>query len=73
MISAESENQGLVRRSEMAGRAAEFHVAIRPGKRRILPDTSDQGLHEPGETGNAHTRAMSEHPFCMFKQQYRVQ
>jgi transposase, IS5 family len=31
--------QGIAKRPEMAGKSTEFRVAMRPGKRRALPDT----------------------------------
>jgi transposase, IS5 family len=32
---------GIAKKPEMAGKATEFTVAMRPGKRRALPDTPD--------------------------------
>ena len=33
--------QGIEKRAEMAGKSTTFRVAMRPGKRRVLPDTPD--------------------------------
>jgi aspartyl-tRNA(Asn)/glutamyl-tRNA(Gln) amidotransferase subunit A len=38
--------QGIVKRPEMKGASAEFRVAMRPGKRRALPDTPDGRLQD---------------------------
>jgi IS5 family transposase len=55
--------QGIAKRPEMSGAAAEFRVAMRPGKRRALPDTPDGKLQDLIETAKAHIRAKVEHPF----------
>lgn len=73
LIYADSANSGLAKRPQMAGKAAEYRIAIRSGNRRILPDASDGRLRDPGETAMAHIRAKSEHPFPVVKQQYGVQ
>jgi len=38
--------QGIAKRPEMAGNSAEFRVAMRPGKRRALPETPDGMLQD---------------------------
>ena len=65
--------QGIAKRPEMAGAAAEFRVAMRPGKRRSLPDTPDGRLQDLIETAKAHIRAKVEHPFRVIKQQFGFQ
>ena len=55
--------QGIAKRPEMSGAAAEFRVAMRPGKRRALPNTPDGKLQDLIETAKAHIRAKVEHPF----------
>jgi IS5 family transposase len=55
--------QGIAKRPERSGAAAEFRVAMRPGKRRALPDTPDGKLQDLIETAKAHIRAKVEHPF----------
>ena len=65
--------QGIAKRPEMAGAAAEFRVAMRPGKRRALPDTPDGRLQDLIEAAKAHVRAKVEHPFRVIKQQFGFQ
>jgi transposase, IS5 family len=65
--------QGIAKRPEMAGTAAEFRVAMRPGKRRALPDTPDGRLQDLIEAAKAHVRAKVEHPFRVIKQQFGFQ
>jgi len=36
---------------------------MRPGKRRVLPDTPEGRLDDLVETAKAHIRAKVEHPF----------
>ncbi len=55
--------QGIAKRSEMAGTKAVFKVAMRPGKRRALPDTPEGRLQDLIEAAKAHVRAKVEHPF----------
>jgi|694.fasta_scaffold14194_12 hypothetical protein len=45
------------------GRWIGFRVAMRPGKRRVLPDTPEGRLDDLVETAKAHIRAKVEHPF----------
>ncbi len=47
----------------MAGTKALFKVAMRPGKRRALPDTPEGRLQDLIEAAKAHVRAKVEHPF----------
>jgi IS5 family transposase len=61
--------QGIAKRAEMAGKTAEFRVAMRPGKRRALPDTAEGKLLDLIETAKAHIRCKVEHPFRVIKQQ----
>ena len=65
--------QGITKRPEMAGAAAEFRVAMRLGKRRSLLDTPDGRLQDLIETAKAHVRAKVEHPFRVSKQQFGFQ
>ena len=57
----------------MAGKSTTFRVAMRPGKRRVLPDTPDGRLLDLVETAKAHIRAKVEHPFRVIKQQFGFQ
>ena len=65
--------QGIEKRAEMAGKSITFRVAMRPGKRRVLPDTTEGRLLDLVETAKAHIRAKVEHPFRVIKQQFGVQ
>ncbi|MCP9792575.1 IS5 family transposase [Vulcanococcus limneticus Candia 3F8] len=65
--------QGIEKRAEMAGKSVEFRVAMRPGKRRVLPDTPEGRLLELVEAAKAHIRAKVEHPFRVIKQQFGFQ
>ncbi len=65
--------QGIAKRPEMAGKTAEFRVAMRPGKRRALADTPDGRVQDLIETAKAHIRSKVEHPFRVIKQQFGVQ
>ncbi len=65
--------QGIEKRAEMAGMSTTFRVAMRPGKRRVLPDTPDGRLLDLVETAKAHIRAKVEHPFRVIKQQFGFQ
>jgi IS5 family transposase len=65
--------QGIAKRPEMAGKTTEFRVAMRPGKRRALPDTAEGKLQDLVETAKAHIRSKVEHPFRVIKQQFGFQ
>ena len=65
--------QGIAKRPEMDGTKAEFRVAMRPGKRRALPDTPEGKLQDLIETAKAHIRSKVEHPFRVIKQQFGFQ
>jgi hypothetical protein len=54
--------QGIAKRPEMAGKSTEFRVAMRPGKRRTLPDNPDGRLKDLVKTAKAHVRAKVENP-----------
>ena len=65
--------QGIGKRHELAGHATTFRVAMRPGKRRALPDTPEGRLEDLVETAKAHIRSKVEHPFRVIKQQFGFQ
>ena len=50
--------RGFEKRNEMQGRGIGFRVAMRPGKRRVLPDTPEGRLDDLVETAKAHIRAV---------------
>ena len=57
----------------MAGKPIEFRVAMRPGKRRALPDNQEGRVLDLVETAKAHIRDKVEHPFRVIKQQFGFQ
>jgi IS5 family transposase len=73
VIYADAGYQGIAKRREMAGKPTVFQVAMRPGKRRVLPDTPEGRLLDLIETAKAHIRAKGEHPFRVIKQQFGFQ
>jgi len=58
---------------EMAVSAADFRVVMRPGKRRVLPDTPEGRLQDLIETAKAHIHAKVEYPFRVIKQEFGCQ
>jgi IS5 family transposase len=56
-----------------AGVTTEFRLAMRPGKRRALPNTPDGKLQDLIETAKAHILSKVEHPFRVIKQQFGFQ
>lgn len=57
VVYADSGYQGIEKREEMKGKAMGFRVAMRPGKRRAVPDTVEGRLDDLIETAKAHIRA----------------
>jgi len=63
--------QGVNKREETQGIQANWHVAMRPGKRRALDKTSALGaLMDRLEQVKASIRAKVEHPFRVIKRQF---
>ena len=54
----------------MAGKSTTFRVAIRPGKRQVLPKTPDGRMQDLVEPAKAHIRAKVEHPFRVIMEQF---
>jgi IS5 family transposase len=73
VVYADAGYQGIANRPEMADKEIEFRVAMRPGKRRVLPETPDGRLLDLIETAKAHIRFKGEHPFRVIKQQFGFQ
>jgi IS5 family transposase len=73
VVYADTGYQGIEKRDEMQGRGIGFRVAMRPGRRRVLPDTPEGRLDDLVETAKAHIRAKGEHPFRVIKQQFGFQ
>jgi hypothetical protein len=63
--------QGVEKRAENAEVPVEWHIAMRPGKRRALPDTPLGELQERLEQAKASIRAKVEHPFHVVKNLFR--
>lgn len=59
--------QGVEKREENQGSPVKWFVALRPGKRRALPDTELGRLDEQIERLKASIRAQVEHPFHFVK------
>jgi IS5 family transposase len=66
-VFADAGYQGVEKREENQDRAVTWHVAMRPGKRRTLPDTERGRLLERIEQLKASVRAKVEHPFHIVK------
>jgi IS5 family transposase len=73
LVYADAGYQGIDKRQEMDSKPIEFRVAMRPGKRRVLPETSDGRLLDLIETAKAYIRAKVEQPFRVIKQQFGCQ
>ena len=57
----------------MEGAAADFRLAMRPGKCRALPNTPDRRLQDLIEAAKAHVRANVEQQFRVIKHQFSFQ
>lgn len=71
VVFADAGYQGVAEREEAKDLDVQWHVAMRPGKRRAL-DTSRKSdrLREKAEKLKASVRAKVEHPFRVVKQQF---
>jgi IS5 family transposase len=59
--------QGIAKRPGMESHSAEFRMAMRPGKRRLLPHTPQGSQQDLIETAMALLRWKVEHPFRLIK------
>ena len=59
--------QGVEKRDENKDRQINWHIAMRPGKRRALPDDEIGRIDEAIEKLKAKVRAKVEHPFHILK------
>ena len=66
-VHADAGYQGVDKREENADKSVTWHVAMRPGKRRALPETERGRLLERVEHIKAKIRAKVEHPFHVIK------
>ena len=73
VVYADAGYQGIEKREEMQGRGIGFRIAMRPGKRRVLPDMPEGRLDDLIGTAKAHIRAKGEHPFRVIKRHFGFQ
>ena len=64
--------QGVEKRKENLNTNVQWEVALRPGKRKALPDTPLGRLNEQIEKLKASVRAKVEHPFHIVKNLFQV-
>jgi len=70
-VFADAGYQGVAKREEVQGIEANWHVAMRPGKRRALDKGSPMGaVLDQLEHVKARIRAKVEHPFRVIKRQF---
>ena len=70
-VFADAGYQGVAKREEVQSIEANWHVAMRPGKRRALDKDSPMGaVLEQLEHVKARIRAKVEHPFRVIKRQF---
>jgi IS5 family transposase len=70
-VFADAGDVGVAKREENEGRAVNWHVAMRPGKRRALPETVLGRTLEAIEHTKARIRAKVEHPFHVVKNLFK--
>jgi IS5 family transposase len=70
-VYADAGYQGVTKREEVQGIEANWHIAMRPGKRRALDKQSPLGaILDRIEQLKASIRAKVEHPFRVIKRQF---
>ena len=70
-VFADAGYQGVTKREETQGITAQWHVAMRPGKRRALDKSTLMGaILDKLEQVKARIRAKVEHPFRVIKRQF---
>ena len=70
-VFADAGYQGVAKREETQGINANWHVAMRPGKRKVLDKSTPMGeIMDKLEQTKARIRAKVEHPFRVIKQQF---
>ena len=71
VVFADAGYQGVAKREEAKALDVQWHVAMRPGKRRALDmSRKSDRLREKAEKLKASVRAKVEHPFRVVKQQF---
>lgn len=70
-VFADAGYQGVAKREEVQGIETNWHVAMRPGKRRALDKSTPMGaILDKLEQTKARVRAKVEHPFRVIKRQF---
>ena len=70
-VFADAGYQGVAKREETQGIKANWHVAMRAGKRKVLDKSTPMGeIMDKLEQTKARIRAKVEHPFRVIKQQF---
>jgi IS5 family transposase len=70
-VFADAGYQGVTKREETQGIDAQWHVAMRPGKRSALDKSTPMGaILDRLEQAKARIRAKVEHPFRVIKRQF---
>ena len=70
-VFADAGYQGVAKREETQGIEANWHVAMRPGKRKALDKSTPMGaIMDKLEHVKARIRAKVEHPFRVIKRQF---
>ena len=70
-VFADSGYQGVDKREETRGIEANWHVVMRPGKRKVLDKNTPMGaIMDKLEQTKARIRAKVEHPFRVIKRQF---
>ena len=70
VIYGDSGHIGIEKRDAFKNCGAQMHIAMKPGQRRVLPDTPEGRLLDLMESAKAHLRAKVEHPFRIIKCQF---
>src|SRR5690625_14900 len=70
MVLGDAGYQGVDKRPENQDRNLRWHIAMRPGKRRLLGDGALDRRRESYERSKARLRARVEHPFRVIKRQF---
>jgi IS5 family transposase len=70
VIYGDSGHIGIEKREAFKDCDAEMRIAMKPGQRRVLPDTPEGRLLDLMEAAKSHVRAKVEHPFRIIKCQF---
>ena len=70
MVLGDAGYRGVEKREENQGRNVQWHIAMRPGKRRTLGRGNMGRMLESYERAKASLRSRVEHPFRVIKRQF---